>query len=368
MGVLVLQRVQWAGTKNEAISYNFVHLSIQEMLAAYRISQMGSNQQVRVFQTVLCKPRFVAVLQFYAGLTKLTNRGVRNIITGSDFTNDKSSQLSLLSYVRCFFEAQILDQSFYTKISQRLNGSLILSGITLSPLDCMSVGYFLAFVLRNDRELSLILVNCGINSHLIGLMMGELSKRACAEGALQGVTELSIDNNKIGDNGIALIATALQTNTTMTELSISGCGISDEGAESLAKAIAVNSSIQYLTLSWSSTHPDSTLKKIGEYLRTSMLYRLDLVMNMPSCEAPVTEERAKEWLQCVEVGGKELIQSLEDSHYFSNLRYLRLLPDYQTRNGMKQFIRALRATATAVNTARRRKGLHYVDIWLMYIM
>ena len=35
---------------------------------------------------------------------------------------------------------------------------------------------------------------------------------------------------------------------------------------------------------------------------------------MPSGEAPVAEERAKEWLQCVEVGGKELVQSLEDSH------------------------------------------------------
>ena len=43
-----------------------------------------------------------------------------------------------------------------------------------------------------------------------------------------------------------------------------------------------------------------------------------------SGEAPVTEERAKEWLQCVEVGGKELIQSLVDSH----LKYLRLFLDY----------------------------------------
>ena len=48
---------------------------------------MRSNQQVRVFQTLLREPRFAAVLQFYAGFTKLTNEGVRNIITGSDFTN-----------------------------------------------------------------------------------------------------------------------------------------------------------------------------------------------------------------------------------------------------------------------------------------
>ena len=95
----VLQRVQSAGTSSKTISYNFVHLAIQEMLAAYRISQMGRDEQVRVFQTLLSEPRFTAVLQFYAGFTKLTNQGVRNIITGSDFTlYEESSQRSLLNY------------------------------------------------------------------------------------------------------------------------------------------------------------------------------------------------------------------------------------------------------------------------------
>ena len=48
----VLQRVQWAGTSSKTISYNFIHLTIQEMLAAYCISQMGYFKQVRVFQTL----------------------------------------------------------------------------------------------------------------------------------------------------------------------------------------------------------------------------------------------------------------------------------------------------------------------------
>ena len=40
---------------------------------------MIESEQVRVFQTLLGEPRFSAVLQFYAGFTKLTNQGVRNI-------------------------------------------------------------------------------------------------------------------------------------------------------------------------------------------------------------------------------------------------------------------------------------------------
>ena len=39
----VLQKVQWAGTSSKTISYNFIHISIQEMLAAYCISQMVND-------------------------------------------------------------------------------------------------------------------------------------------------------------------------------------------------------------------------------------------------------------------------------------------------------------------------------------
>ena len=144
----VLQRVQWFSISSKTMSYNFIHLSIQELLAAYYISKMEESEQVRVFQTLLGEPRFSAVLQFYAGFTKLTNQGVRNIITRSDFTGYKSSMLSLLSYMRCFFEAQVCDQSFYQQIVPKLNGKVNLSLVTMSPLDCMALGYFLKFIFR----------------------------------------------------------------------------------------------------------------------------------------------------------------------------------------------------------------------------
>ena len=60
------------------------------------------------------------------------------------------------------------------------------------------------------------------------------------------MTELNIRQNKIGDNGIACIATALWANTTMRTLTISCCDISDLGAELLATALAVNSSLEDL--------------------------------------------------------------------------------------------------------------------------
>ena len=299
----VLQKVQWAGIRSKTMSYSFSHLSIQELLAAYCISKMEQSEQVRVFQTLLDKPRFSAVLQFYAGFTKLTNQGVREIITGTDFTSGKSSKPFLLSYMRCFFEAQVTDESLYQLLLSQLNGQIYLNLVTLSPLDCISVGYFLAYALRHS-ELRVDLSVCSLNDHLFGLLFGELTKHAEEKAALHEVTELimtynefdiadsiatalqtnttrlrtlnvsvcsisdegveslaralavnrslqelDISRNQIGDNGIAHIATALQTNTTtMTTLNISNCSISDVGAESLARALAVNRSIQELDI------------------------------------------------------------------------------------------------------------------------
>ena len=417
----VLQKVQWARTGSKTIAYNFVHLSIQETLAAYRISQMENDEQVKVFQTLLDKPRFAAVLQFYAGFTKLTNQGVRNIITSSKFGSNMSSKRSLLSYVRCFFEAQIHDQLLYEKIPQMLvNGILNFKGITLSPLDCMSIGYFLAFVRINH---SVLFESCGINGQSLSLMMGELTKHAKA-CPLHGVKVLNTDFNKIGDNGIAVIATVLQTNTTIRELSVNKCSISDEGAESLARALAVNKSVEqldisdneisdngiahlvtalqtmrmeslvvsgnymtdegalslvtaltrpdrsdsmsYLFLSWSSAHPDSTLKKIGEFFNSNMLTQLDLEIKMPEA-TQASDETAIEWLRCLELGVKELLQlPLKDRSYGHLHVHLDSKSEKAIQDRFKvnyeQMIGSLWETVTEVDRTRKRKGLDYVYI------
>ena len=54
----------------------FIHLSIQELLAAYLILQLEEDEQAKVFESLLDEPQFSAVLQFYAAFTRLTNQGV----------------------------------------------------------------------------------------------------------------------------------------------------------------------------------------------------------------------------------------------------------------------------------------------------
>ena len=403
----VLQIVQWTEKKHKTISYNFVNHSIQEMLAAYHISQMRNEKQVKVFRTLLSNPRFAVVLLFYASLTKFTNQGVCDCITHSDHT-----RANTLSYIRCFFEAQIQNQSLYEKLFLKMNAKLYLANVTLTPLVCISVGYFLAFVLRRGRELKIDFERSGINDHVFGLMMEELSKHAekGTAGAFHGVTELNVSDNSIGDPSIALIAKAVSKNTTMTKLNISGCKMSDDGAQklagvfadntslqilyiinndigdngiayfaaafqtlraltiggdnttdegalSLAKALKENSSMESLGLSWSSKDPDSTLEKIGECISKTALTKLHLEMNMPgSEETPLPEESV--WLQHVKEGGEKLIKSLENN----NLENLYLVINYnKTRLYFKnhysrqlaELHKALKDETAAVSTFRR---------------
>ena len=173
-------------------------------------------------------------------------------------------------YMRCFFEAQVCDQSFYQQIAPKLNGKVVIH-VTMSPLDCMASGYFLAFVLKNTSELCVNLKDCNIDHYSLCVLMGELSKHAEAsrEGVLHGVTELDIGTNKIGDKGIAYIATALHTNTTMRTLNVHDCHISNVGAESLARALAVNTSLQKLVMGGNNTIGYNGICELATALQTN---------------------------------------------------------------------------------------------------
>ena len=209
--------------KIEQTSYRyFIHLSIQELLAAYHISQLGEDEQVKVFEDLLHEPRFSAVLQFYAAFTRFTNQGVRDIVTGIHL-NVFHKEHILLTVMRCCFEANSQDQLLYQKICERSrkSGELKIFNVALTPFDCMSVGYFLAFALRAEI-VRVQLCFCRIDDHLLDLLLGELSRHdeACPAGVLQGFANLYISKNNIGDDGMARLATALQANTTLKILNI----------------------------------------------------------------------------------------------------------------------------------------------------
>lgn len=93
---------------SEVITYNFIHHAVQEVLAAYYISQLAADSHAEAFQHILDQSDFFFVLQFYSGFTRLINAGVRNFISTFEISGDDYSKFCILTFLNCFFEAQTL--------------------------------------------------------------------------------------------------------------------------------------------------------------------------------------------------------------------------------------------------------------------
>ena len=140
----LLQGVESFIGREKAVSHNFIHLSIQELLAAYYIAtQLPASEQVSKFNKLFDKSRFSAVFQFYAAITKLTTPGIKDVVIRIARSNKESLLIPLL---HCLYEAQGL--SLCESVAQQLQYRLDLSGTTLTPSDCLCIGYFLAHVCK----------------------------------------------------------------------------------------------------------------------------------------------------------------------------------------------------------------------------
>ncbi len=62
------------------MTYNFLHLSIQELLAARHLSNLPADTQVEIVRDLIDHPRFDGVFRFYAGITDLRTPGVEGVI------------------------------------------------------------------------------------------------------------------------------------------------------------------------------------------------------------------------------------------------------------------------------------------------
>ena len=350
------------------VTCNFIHLAVQELLAAYYISQLEPAEHSEQFETLLNDNLKFPVLQFYAGLTGLTNESVRNLITGFHFYHIEKSRRCLLAFLNCIFEAQLCDQSFFKQMVQALKSELNLYNISLSPMDCLSVHYFLSSIRTLVMgQIDLNISYCSIDDQCLGMLLGistEHSETFSTSGVLESVKTLQVEYNKYTDTGIGYIARALISNSTIKTLHVGSDSVTDMGLVPLLEVLPRLHSLEKLALQWSLSHPDKSLKKIGECVGRSTLRLLQLTPPSPSFQS---EEAVKEWVQSVVVGGNSLIRSLECSQVASLQIYVAFLTISCPidKNGIRAQLRSsLQETVTSVNFKRKKKSLPSVDFYI----
>ena len=82
-----------------SVSYNFLHLTVQEYLAAYHISQQSSDEQVAFMREHIESKKLEVVVRFLAGLTEL-GRELWDVVRG--FANEARTYGSFLGKKKSF--------------------------------------------------------------------------------------------------------------------------------------------------------------------------------------------------------------------------------------------------------------------------
>ena len=119
------------------VSYNFLHLTVQEFFAAYHIAHLGSSG-LEVFKQHGKDKRWNVVLRFVAGLTKFKHyEGHLEHV----FTDEFRGEVKVF-FIQCLFEAQTIHhlKSLFKMSQCKVSDASCM----YTPLDLYALGYCLA--------------------------------------------------------------------------------------------------------------------------------------------------------------------------------------------------------------------------------
>ena len=193
-----------------SISCNFIHLTVQEFLAAYYVSKLPLSEQVQILDNSVGKKHLVIMLRFVAGITKFHVRQTSEASFSGWFlksvkrllfrgpvdclrTMYHGSKRNSMESLRWMFETQdkvLLREALGTE-TQTLN----LEDQTLTPFDC----YIIADCISNsDCRWRLCFRSC----HILETGMRMLAGRT--GGSLSCVETINLCDNALKTGGVHL--------------------------------------------------------------------------------------------------------------------------------------------------------------------
>jgi len=121
------------------VSYNFLHLTVQEFFAAYHISHLGSSG-LQLFQQYGKVQRWNVVWRFVAGLTKF--KAYQGHIDRSIFIQANDQLQFSLFLFQCLFEAQSVEHFSSAVVTSPTTA--VVCAINPTSLDAYALGYCIA--------------------------------------------------------------------------------------------------------------------------------------------------------------------------------------------------------------------------------
>ena len=243
----LMQEVPQLYTEGRTSSYHFIHLTLQEYLAAVHISQLPAHEQTRLFQEHVNSGHFKMTMRFLAGRTKLAN-------IPPDITMDTQ-----LNHFHFLFEAKDISMTTRTRGSDKM---VVRSHYSWTPLDYYVTGHAIShsncswrldFELSSidDEKFKLLCQGCaapggtGCRGHIshADFSSNDLTSKSIQSFVnipphiLQKMRELYLYSNKLDGSACDLLAKAVSSMARLEELYLHYNPIGSGGAVEVIKAL-----------------------------------------------------------------------------------------------------------------------------------
>ena len=323
--------------------YCFLHLTIQEFLAAKYLVDTLSSEQLRDFVAAHIKDgAWKVVMQFVAGLLAEKEGQSTDIFSdllpSETFTDEddimvnEDSEETLTSWpdyedrflvvtlFNCMYENKASDREVQKKLAKIGCNALDFSQCNLSPLDCLALVHAL-------KSVEGILYFNLFDNNLPSLGCIEIAKLLPGNEHNQGFCELkrlNLQYNNITDEGVKHLCTALtHTNCTLNSLNLWGNNITEEGVKHLSTALThTNCKLNSLDLAGNSitdeavkhlctalTHTNCTLNKlnlVANNITDKAFKDLSTALTHPNCKLNILDLYRNQITQ----EGKNLLKSM----------------------------------------------------------
>ena len=276
-------------------SYNFLHLTVQEFLAAYHISCQPVEEQVKLLQVHSSKQHFSRVWRFLAGLTAFNGIGwdvFNSIMNNSRCGSDMKICKSLL--VNCLYEAQ--DPSICSQVLS--DCCAVYSPMSVTHYDYYSLGYCVA--------------NCPCTWKLCSIGGDGLAMLAAgiksSSGAPQGkvvLIKLSYNGEKISD----LLELPESVRTDIAELNLGNCGLTNDACNSLSRILPHFPNLNRLDIAdnpFTEGSATGLLKSMSQLAKISYLDLLHANLNIDDLDALAVLIRPHGTLESLIIGGTNM--------------------------------------------------------------
>ncbi|KAL5517308.1 hypothetical protein EMCRGX_G002839 [Ephydatia muelleri] len=160
---------------------SFVHLTNQEFLAAYHVSTLPPDEQLKAVREHVGQPHMSVVLKFFCGITGLQDPDHWTSILDNALIDEDDEKKVNLKAMHCVFESQ--NGQRCRELFSKAGGDLVILNETLTLLDYCVAGYCLESASDAVKSITL---RCQLTAEGLEIIVQKLTR------SLESVTELEI--------------------------------------------------------------------------------------------------------------------------------------------------------------------------------